>query len=249
MASATKDEIEADYETFEEQWPKDMAAARAVNAKQKKVFVESYCRIATIQTWRIHVIQGACDEDSEAFFFEAQNDLLVSHCLAQSGSFRQALKALRSFIENVFFALYYMDHRVELKKWEAGQHKATFTELHNYFLGHPGLEGANVRDTGLDALKEEYSTLSKAVHGSAKKFRMTKDLADVQIWMSDQPLVGMWATREKSVVVSVNLLLAHLFRTKLTGAQLKGVREVLGVVMPPKRRQYLKSKLKINLIT
>ena len=36
-------------------------------------------------------------DDSLAFFFEAQNDLLVSHCLAREGSFRQALKALPSF--------------------------------------------------------------------------------------------------------------------------------------------------------
>lgn len=243
-----RDEIEADYDIFEKQWPKDMVAARTSNTRQKEVFVESYCRIATIQAWRVHVIQSVCDENSEAFFFEAQNDLLVSHCLAQSGSFRQALKALRSFIENVFFALYYMDHRVELQKWEAGQHKISFTELHNYFLSHPGLEKANGQDTGLDVLKDEYSTLSKAVHGSAKKFRMTKDLADVQIWMSDPMLVGMWMTREASVVIAVNLLLAHLFRTKLDGAQLTGLREVMGIVMPPKRRQYLKSKLKINLI-
>jgi hypothetical protein len=188
-------------------------------------------------------------EDSKAFFFEGQNDFLISHCLARCGSFRQALKALRSAIDNIYSALYYNDHPVELKKWELGRHKLGFTELQSYFESHPSVIGKNIALTGLDPIKAEYSTLSKAVHGSAKAFRMTQNLTEVRLWGDDMASVSKWATRERAVIVNLNLLLAHLFREKLQGAGYRNLREVVGLVIPKHQHAELKTSLGISLIT
>jgi hypothetical protein len=134
MASLLRAEIEENFTAFEAQWPKEQVAATTAIASARSKFIASFVRISSIQAWRVTLLRDVLDEDSEAFFFEAQNDLLVSHCLARSGSFRQALKALRSAIDNVLFTLYYKDHPVELRKWELSQHKLSFTELHNYFI-------------------------------------------------------------------------------------------------------------------
>jgi len=241
-------EIEENFKVFEAQWPIDQAAATAAIAPTRSKFVASFIRISSIQAWRVTVLREVLDEDSEAFFFEAQNDLLVSHCLARSGSFRQALKALRSAIDNVLFALYYKDHPVELQKWELGQHKMGFTELHNYFIGHPALAEVGGSDSGLDTLKLEFGTLSKAVHGSAKQFRMTDKLDEICLWDADLASVGMWETREKTVILALNYLLAHMYREKLTGAQRLGLRQAMGLVVPKARQAYFKSVLKITLV-
>jgi len=194
------------------------------------------------------VIYELLTEDSEAFFFEAQNDFLTSHCLARCGSFRQSLKALRSGLENVYFALYYMDHPVELRKWEIGRHKLGFTELHNYFENHPAVTAVDIALAGLETLKAEYSTLSKAVHGSAKAFRMTRNLSDIRLWGYDAPSVGKWATREKTVIFNLNLLLAVLFRDRLQGAENRNLRETLGLVIPKSLHATIKTKLGVTIV-
>lgn len=246
-SSALKEEIEENYSTFETQWPSEQKDAVAAIASQRKKFVGSYVRISSIQAWRTSVVQDAVDDDSLAFFFEAQNDLLVSHCLARAGSFRQALKALRSAIENVYFTLYYKDHPIELRKWQLGQHKAGFQELHAYLAGHPDIQPHGTQDTGLDTLHEEYSTLSKAVHGSAKSFRMTTNLIDIQLWSKDLASVGKWETRERTVVVALNLLLVHMFHGLLTGSQRSGLREVMGLVLGADRAVKIKTALGVNI--
>lgn len=245
--SALNEEIEANYATFETQWLSEQQAAIAVIASQRKKFVESYVRISSIQAWRTSVVQEVVDDDCLAFFFEAQNDLLVSHCLARAGSFRQALKALRSAIENVYFTLYYKDHPVELRKWQLGQHKAGFQELHTYLVGHPDMQPHDTQDTGLDTLHEEYSTLSKAVHGSAKHFRMTTNLIDIQLWSTELASVGKWETRERTVVTALNLVLVHMFKDMLTGSQRSGLREVMGLVLRSNRTAKIKASLKVNI--
>lgn len=241
-------EIEENFKTFEAQWPAEQVAATGAITPARKKFIASFVRISSIQAWRVTLLRDVLDEDSEAFFFEAQNDLLVSHCLARSGSFRQALKALRSAIDNVLFTLYYKDHPVELRKWELGQHKLSFTELYNYFNGHPALAGVSGSQSGLDVLKTEFSTLSKAVHGSAKQFRMTNKLDEICLWDADISLVGMWEAREKAVILAINYLLAHMYRSQLTAAQRMGLRQAMGLVVPKARYAYFKATLKITLI-
>ena len=248
MSSALNDELEENFKLFESQWPKDFGAAFTALSTSKKYFISSYVRISSIQAWRTTIMLEAMDDDSLAFFFEAQNDFLISHCLARSGSFRQALKSLRSAIENILFALYYKDHPVELTKWVLGQHKLGFTEMIKYFEGHPLLQKLSPSESGLDVLKTEYGTLSRAVHGSAKEFRMTQNLTDIQLWSTATPSVGKWASREKAVITAFNLLLLQMFQSQLTGSQRLNLREVLGLIIPKNRHASIKSKLKITLV-
>lgn len=248
MASALREEIESNFATFEAQWPAEFADAQAQLLPSRQHFVDSYVRISSIQAWRTTVLMGTLDEDSEAFFFEGQNDFLISHCLARCGSFRQALKALRSAIENIYFCLYYKDHAVELKKWMLGKHKLGFTELHSYFESHPTVTEHTASPNGLEHIKAEYSTLSKAVHGSAKSFRMTKNLTEIRLWGGEVPEVSQWATREKAVIVNVNLLLLHIFRDQLLGAKNRNLRESIGLVVPKSRHIAIKAELGVTLV-
>ena len=186
---------------------------------------------------------------SGGVFFEAQNDLLMSHCLASCGSFRQALKSLRAAIENVLFFLYYKDHPIELEKWGHGRHRITHSELQSYFESHPKILGKSIALQYLASLKEEYATLSKAVHGSAKTFRMTRNLSDIQLWSTDKKYVSMWATREKSTIVALNFLLVYIFSDLLKGASGRPLRQVLGLTIPKHKHRALKSEVGVNLIS
>jgi hypothetical protein len=246
--AALKAELHSNFDEFSLQWRADLNDVANLLSTQKTIFQESYIRIASIQSWRVLVVQDQMDEDSEAFFFEAQNDLLVSHCLAQCGSFRQALKSLRSCIENVFFALFYMDHPIELTQWLQGKHRLTFSAGLTYFQNHPLLSAWGHSNTGLNLLSKEYSTLSKAVHASALQFRMTSDLVDSKLWVADKVAVGQWASREKAVIGSINLLLLHIFTKQLQGAKLRSLREGIGLVIAKTKHLDIKKRLKVTLI-
>ena len=102
----------------------DLGSATARELKIKKALtpvLDNYDIIVcdcppnlTIPTQNALVLEPRMTADSLAFFLEAQNDALVSHVFGNLGSWRSALKALRSCIENVAFCLYYKDHPVEL---------------------------------------------------------------------------------------------------------------------------------------
>lgn len=241
-------EINSNFQYFENEWPvEQQRCVKALNLAKEK-FLNNYINITKIQAWRILVIEKKMCEDSQGFFFEAQNDLLTSHCLARSGAFRQALKSLRSFIENIFFSLYYSEHPVELIKWKKSQHRLGFQELYTYFATHPQLENFSEQKNGLSTIKEEYSTLSKAVHGSAMSFRMTKNLTDIKIWSDDVSEAGQWSTREKQTIQSINLFLIHFFCEELKGAKLLPLRKVLGINLSTDKINYFKENLSINII-
>jgi len=248
MPTTLRDEILNNFTKFESDWSDELLAAKLGLVPALNKFEQSYLRISSIQAWRVSVILGNVCEGAEAFFFEAQNDLLTSHCLARCGSFRQALKALRSAVENIFFSLFYMDHTVELKKWELGRHKLGFTELCSYFESHPANHCYPVAQSCIEAIKSEYSTLSKAVHGSAKVFRMTQNLTEIRLWGNDLAAVGKWASRERAVIVNVNILLLHMFSTKLLGTNNRNLRESIGLVVPKAQWAELKETIKVTLI-
>lgn len=248
MASLLKDEILANFRGFTNQWPRELEGSRANLQASVKHFEQSYLRITSIQAWRTSITLPM-SEDAEAFFFEAQNDFLISHCLASCGSFRTALKALRAAIENVLFFLYYKDHEVELEKWSHGRHRLGFSELHSYFESHPKIIGKKLALEALGTLKDEYSTLSKAVHGSAKAFRMTQTLSEIRLWSDEASSVGKWATREKCVISSLNTLLLHIFRDHLLGSKARGLREVLGITIPKSAHLEIKNEIGVVIIS
>ena len=167
-----RDEVKANYETY-------LATFSAAITKNVATFkgdaklVESYARVAVVNALKIDLVDAHFSKDAAHFFFEAHNDALLSHVNASFGSWRPALQALRSYMENTMAAIYYKDHPVELEKWKAGDFTIQPRDLREYIYDHPKLKRVS-SEIGLKKLvNEEYATLSKAVHGSSSLFRMT----------------------------------------------------------------------------
>src|ERR1700722_12137427 len=162
-----QDEIDANHAAFFRDWT-GQAAKNWVALSKNDVFRDSYRRLTALQAIKTHlVVAPRYTAASAAFFSEAHNDGLVSHVGASTGAWRSALQALRSCIENVLCAVYYRDHPVELELWGRGKFVIGFTELMRYAERHPQLSSIGGQISGLDTLRSEYETLSKAVHGSA----------------------------------------------------------------------------------
>lgn len=223
-------ETEANFKAFDADWRKNMGQVATDLAKDSALYLASYRRLTSLQAWRVF-LETRISEGSLAFFLEAQNDALTSHVFGNLGSWRAALKALRSCIDNLLFCTYYKDHPVELELWHSGRHKPTFSELFTYLDNHPArIDVVNV--DAMPALRTEYATLSQAVHASAKSFRMTKDIKETLLWSAAVEQRGKWQTREKLVIVNLNLLLLALFRTMLTGGAAASLRESVGLALP-----------------
>jgi hypothetical protein len=187
-------------------------------------------------------------EEALGFFFEAQNDAIVSHVFARQGYWRSALKSLRSCIETVMQCLFYMDHPVELELWQAGDHRLGRAVLQQYLESHPRVRGVKPdKLTGLAILSKEYETLSRAVHASAKGFRMTADADAVQLCSDDRASLGKWLTRERSVLLGVNLLLVVMFRQELEAGRVPNLREVISLAIPQAYHAEVKSALRVTL--
>lgn len=240
-------EIDSNFLRFASGWRKQLQIVAAELEKELPVFQESYRRLTTLQAWRATLLEPRISEGSLRFFLEAQNDGLVSHVHAALGSWRSALKSLRSAIENVCFCLYYMDHPVELEMWDQGRHVISFSGLVTYLQQHPRVSDVEKNITGIDLLQKEYTTLSKAVHASAAGFRMTADVDEVRLWTTEKASVGGWATREKEVVCGLNLLLLTIFRAELQGTKASGLRDVVSIAVPAGRHAAVHEHLKIVL--
>ncbi|WP_156399063.1 hypothetical protein [Methylobacterium sp. Leaf466] len=244
--SAFEDELKANFDKFSAGW-KQQASANVKALEINKFYLESYRRISALNGIKHDIIMPSLSPESAKFFFEAHNDTLVSHVNASVGSWRSALKALRSFIENCLAALYFKDHPIELELWSHGKFRIGFTDLMKYFLDHPSLQGVPAALSGLEAIKDEYATLSQAVHGSAASFRMTDSASEILLWKTDAAKVGMWAARERKTIESVVLLIVSLYRDKLTATQLPALRQILFYAISEAKRAKLKSELKITV--
>jgi hypothetical protein len=241
------DEIDHNFEQFSKNWK--TALEKSINTldTQAEKFRNNYRRTTSLNAWREDIIQQKVSEEASLFFLEAQNDALVSHALARMGSWRSSLKALRSCIENVFYCLYYTDHPVELRQWEEGHHRLQFSELLAYFISHPDIKGIPDELSAIAPLKTEYGTLSRAVHGSAKSFRMTKGTDSTVLWNADMPSLGAWQTREIVVLSSLNLFLIGFFRKHLQGTSYPGLRAAVSLTIPSKLFPKIQSDLGIHL--
>lgn len=244
--TAFEDETESNRSKFNTDWTTEIQKNWTTLASNK-VFSESYRRIAALNAIRSHIVDKKMAPESAAFFLEAQNDALVSHVNASYGAWRSSLQSLRSCLENSMCALYYKDHPVELQRWINRDFRISFSELIAYFSKHPALKSVDANLTGLEILEGEYSTLSLAVHGSAKAFRMTGKSAEVLLWSSDAASAGMWAARERLTLQGICLLIVALFRDDLEGMKLPAVREALYYVLPQTKRDILKTKLHITI--
>jgi hypothetical protein len=213
----------------------------------KEKYAASYNRLVSLQAWRSELFCNHLSSDAEEFFREAHNDALMSHALARQGAWRVALMSLRSLVENTVFGLYYCDHPVELQQWLNGEHKLGFSETISYLLRHPKLARLDPSITGIDILKSEYATLSKAVHGSAKAFRMSRDGIVTGLNLNSVTDLGAWGTREKSTITGINLLLLCFFADYIKGAALPSLRKSISLAVPVAKHSAIKTALRVTL--
>lgn len=242
-------EIGLNFDNFFHSLPAEVSAVTESLSNEKERFLESYFRLVTLQAWRANIIDVISDSAANEFFKEAQNDALVSHSLARQGSWRVALICLRSCIENVLFGLYYLDHPIELAQWQSGDHKLGFTETIAYLSKHPSMSAVAESITGIGVLKSEYATLSKAVHGSAVHFRMTKAGVVQGLNINSLPDLGAWLTRERQTLVGLNLLLVAFFHKHLGGAALPNVRKVIGFTIPAAKHSEIRNHFGVLIRT
>ncbi len=244
--SDLSDEIDLNGEVFRCKWLTDIASNAATLACHAKL-IASYRRVTALQALRTSLIQPIFTPEVAAFFVEAQNDALTSHVLASFGAWRPALNTLRSCIEDVFGTFYFKDHPVELQLWSKGKFRLGFSSTLKYFQEHPALTSVGAWLDGLEILKEEYATLSKAVHGSAKSFRMTEDIAGILLWNDEIAKLGAWDTRHKRVLEGVSLLTICMFADHLKGAAHPQLRSILSFVLGNNRRAQLKTELHVHI--
>ncbi len=237
------DETESNFQRFTSSWSAELQLAKTQLEASAAVYLESYRQLASFNAWRSCVLEQTISSDSLAFFVEGQNDLLSSHVLARMGAWRAALKFLRSAVENSINGLYYKDHPVELRSWQVGNHRLGFSEGITYLTHHPDLRAHSKQLTGLEILENEYATLSKAVHGSAIRFRMTTPTEMTQLWLADGVRLNQWKDREKKVLLGLNMLFVALFRGMLGGAAQSALRHSVAVVIA---RPELREKIREN---
>jgi hypothetical protein len=228
-------EIDANYRAFADASHIEMERVYAALTAQDAVFLSCYKGLVSLQAWRSELLDSTVSEGALGFYLEAQNDGLVSLELARLGSCRAALQNLRSCIENVLFAAYYMDHPVELQLWHAGKHRLTFSQLDSYFSSHPAISSVPDDVTGLSSLRGQYPTLSKAVHGT-------------QLWTDTAARAGKYSTNLREGLMGLNMLLLCLFSEHLQGASKLNLRKAISIAIPRTRHRPIKAALKVTLL-
>lgn len=209
---------------------------------------EAYARLTLLQAWRVFVLEEHLSADALGFYSEAQNDGLTSSVLMSIGMWRPAMKSLRSLIENILHCLYFNDHPVEYRLWDAGKLRPTFRDLFDYFLSHPDISGLPESLQGAGELKAHYKHLSNVVHASAREFRMTSEIESLKLWNTTAGGIGKWAATHKTVLRDANLLILSLFAKHLQGAAHKGVREALSLAIPAARDAAIKTSLGVKIV-
>jgi hypothetical protein len=242
----TEQEIKENYEEFYGDWTTQIEK-NWNDLKILPVFLESYRRICALNAIKKTLVIPYSKKDSADFFLEAHNDAIVSHVSASFGSWRSSLQSLRSIIENSLCSIYYNDHPIELQLWLKGEYRIGFTELHKYMCKHPMISDVGNDIAGLDIIKDEYATLSQAVHASAQNFRMTKSSSAILLWNTDKSQAGMWSSRERKVIEGISLLFVCLHRDSLIGSKNSNLREILKYSITDPKKSALKNKLNITI--
>ena len=242
-------EIKNNYSVFNRDWRSNQKriSTNLLKTHGRTYYIESYKRIVSLQAWRTCFLEQQISAGSLDFFLEAQNDALVSHVLAQQGMWRSSLKSLRSVIENIAFCVYYMDHPVEQRLWNNGKDSPTISSFFEYLKKHPDLKDVPSNINGVEMMEKEWRTLSRAVHGSAKSFRMTAGGRIPCLFTAAKDKVGAWSTRESKCLLGVNLMLVSLFKKYLQGAKMRNLRKAISLVVLKANQANIKSELNINL--
>ena len=242
-------EINNNFSVFDKDWRNSQKriSKKLSKSHNSTYYIESYKRIISLQAWRTCFLEQQIDEASLGFFLEAQNDALMSLVLAQQGIWRSSLKSLRSVIDNILFCIYYMDHPVEHRLWNNGKKSPTMSFFFEYLKKHPDLRDVSCNINGIEIMENEWRTLSRAVHGSAKSFRMTAQGKIPSLFSSAIDKVGAWSTRESKCLLGVNLMLVSLFKEHLQGAKMRNLRKAISLVILKAKHASIKSELNIHL--
>lgn len=238
-------EVLENHARFELRWTSEMAECTVALGGQD-AFKRVYSRLVSFQAWRSELLQDVMSAEALQFAVEGQNDLLVSYLLARGGQWRSALQSLRAALENYMNSFYFMDHPVEMQLWNVGTFRTQFSQLVKYMIEHPNNTGMTEVKYGIDILKSEYATLSKAVHGSAIAFRMSSDEGP-HFFDGALASLGMWETRTKLVCRGLNLLMISLFRENLTAARKRNLRKAITYSLKPSDKAWVKQTFSVTL--
>ena len=242
-----RDEALINYERFLDDWRRTLIERANQLTSANTRFSESYLRLVSLQAWRETLLADELQHDAFLFFLEAQNDGMISHVQASIGSWRVALKTLRSLIENTLLTLYYKDHPVELERWKSGTFRIGVSECFAYFEKHPVLCDIPAGTSGLELLRTQYKKLSEAVHASSEDFRMTAEGTAVCLWQVDDAHESVWHSYERRVLQGVNLLLLAFFRDQLHGGAFAHLREAVSFAIPSEKDNQLHSVIGVRL--
>lgn len=245
---ALREELKVSFSNYEDFLQSAVQGAYKSLSVHSDLFFESYIRIASMEAWKGYVLEQHIEGAALGFFIESQNDMLLSNAFAKIGSWRAALKFLRSSLENILFCLYYKDHPVEYDLWQMGKHRPTISSFIKYLEDHPNFINTDDRLTSIPLLKKEYSTLSRAVHSSTLPFRMTKQPFDFpSLVIADDGELNKWVSREKKCLQIINQLLLITFCTLLQDAKQNQLRKIVSFVIPTNMHSLYISTLNIRL--
>jgi hypothetical protein len=239
-------ELKANYEVFSEALPKRLVANCNL-FRNKAALIESYARIASINALKIDLIEQYFPKGAAHFFYEAHNDVLLSHVNASFGSWRLALQSLRSFMENTLATIYFLDHPIEFEKWKNGKFSISPKELREYVSDHPKIVDLSKELKFKAAIDKEYGTLSKAVHGSSVSFRMTTEDGKTNIANPNEADLGKWSTRERITIDICLTAMIGVLRDQLEGAKMQNLRGSLGLTIKPRSRDALKKHCGVSI--
>lgn len=225
----------------------ELDAAWIERLAKKDIYKISYRRVVSLQAWRVRLIEPNNPGITASMILEAQNDALMSLVLAHLAMWRPALQCLRSCIESVLNTCYYADHPIEGQLWGKGHHRLGFSEHIGYLEKHPADLHRHF-PTLLGRLQKEYSVLSRAVHGSARSFQMTQS-GSITLTNSDDAEHSKWATRHRSVLLCVNLLLVALYHQNLTGTQQRDLRKAISLAIPAPYHNAIFQNLRVRLFS
>lgn len=227
-----KQELYENFKVFQDKLKGQFLDSYSILESHEDEYSSSYVRLSSLEAWRAFVLEQVVSPGSLVFFLEAQNDALLSHTFARIGAWRSALQSLRCAIENVLFCLYYKDHSVELELWNLGKHKIPISDFVNYLEKHPNFNSIDPEISGISLLKKEYSTLSKAVHGSSINFRMTHSNSFPALMIPDDSKLNQWLARENRAIQVINQILITTYAKNLQGAKVRNLRKSISFAVP-----------------
>ena len=239
-------ELKTNYTTFRAGLRKGFKSADKALDADGSHFFDAYRRLATVNSWRADVLSAILPDTAVAFILEAQNDGLSSLAFATVGAWRTSLQALRNMIESTLMGLYFADHPVEHQLWLSGKYKIGFAALLEYFKAHPANELLPQNLDPFPAIRAEYDTLSKAVHGRAP-FRMTKDAASTVTFDTSPILRNAYLTRQRETIRCLTLLKLMLFANHLERTKQQELRKLLTSVLPPAIRTAVRTRYNVIL--